>query len=200
MMRIVALVMLFSLLGACFGGGEVVPQDRFYQLADIKGKISQFKKPFKLIAVSEIQTDAVHRQRMILYSQQSSPLMLSTYYYHQWNNTPGQMIQEYLISYLRQADFARTVVRYGERTQIDGQINGYIQHFERVVGDGHPRVKIKLELSFIPRNPGIQHSLTRVYAVEQEAADNTMESTILAFSHGLQTIFGRFVSDVMNQH
>ena len=198
MMRYLSLILIVGLLSACFGGGGVVPQDRFYQLADIGGDIPQVKKPFDVIAVSPLQSDALHRERTILYSLKSAPLMLNTYYYHQWSNVPGKMIQETLIAYLRKAGFAKQVIRYGERTQIDGQINGYLQRFERIVGDGGSQVAVRLELSFIPHAQNAPHSITKVYELEREASDNSMEATVEAFSQALQTIYGRFVTDVMH--
>ena len=107
------------------------------------------------------------------------------------------MIQEQLIAYLRAAGFANTVIRYGERTHIDGQISGYIQRFERIVGEGNPKVSVRLELNFIPRSSAVQHSLTKVYSIEQVASDNSMEATAEAFSQALQKIYARFVADVM---
>jgi ABC-type uncharacterized transport system auxiliary subunit len=198
MMRYLHLILLVSLLAGCFGGGEVVPQDRFYHLADISGDVMQVSKPFGVIAVAPLKSNVLHHERTILYSLQSSPLMLNTYYYHQWDNVPGEMIQEHLIAYLRAVGFADTVVRYGEREQVDGQINGYIQRFERIVGNGLPKVVVRLELSFRTRTPGAQRSLTKVYSDEREAADNSMEATVAAFSQALQTIYGRFVADIMH--
>jgi ABC-type uncharacterized transport system auxiliary subunit len=195
-MRYLSLILLLSLLSGCFAGGEVVPQDRFYHLADISGEVAQVSKPFGVVAVSPLQSDALYHERTILYSLQSAPLMLNTYYYHHWSNVPGQMIQEHLIAYLRKAGFARTVIRYGERSHIDAQINGYIQRFERIVGEGNPKVVVRLELSFIARAPGAQRALTKVYNVEREAADNSMEASVEAFSQALQTIYARFVADV----
>lgn len=198
-MRYLFLIVMLGLLSACFGGSEVVPQNHYYQLADISSDLKQVGKPLGVIAVSPLRSDALHHERMILYSLQSAPLMLNTYYYHQWTNTPGRLIQEYLIDYLRQVGFAKAIVRYGERERIDGQISGYIQRFERIVGTGTPKVMVRLELSFIPRAAGAPHALTRVYTVERRAADNSMEATVAAFSTALQTIYGRFVADVLRQ-
>jgi len=196
-MRYLYLIPLLSLLAGCFGGGEVVPQDQYYHLADISGEVAQVSKPFDVIAVSPLQSDALHNERTILYSEQSAPLKLNTYYYHQWTNVPGQMIQEHLIAYLRKAGFAKDVIRYGERLHIDGHITGFIQRFERIVGQGKPRVAVRLELNFISRKSEPQRSLIKVYDVEREAADSSMEASVAAFSQALQTIYARFVADVM---
>lgn len=199
MMRYLFLLLMLSLLSACFGGSEVVPQNHYYHLADISSGLKQVDRPLGVVAISPLRSDALHHERMILYSLQSTPLMLNTYYYHQWSNTPGHLLQEYLIDYLRQVGFAKAIVRYGERERINGQITGYIQRFERIVGAGAPEVMVRLELSFLPRVAGAPRALTRVYTVERRAANNSMEATIVAFSAALQTIYGRFVADVMHQ-
>ena len=199
-MRYLLLVLSIVLLSACFGGGDVVPQDRYYHLADISGDVARVSKPFGVIAVLPLQSDVLHHERTILYSLQSAPLMLNTYYYHQWSNAPGQMIQEHLIAYLRKAGFARDVIRYGERINIDGQISGYIHRFERIVGGDNPMVAVRLELTFAPRTPATSRSMTRVYDIEQVATDTSMEATVAAFSQALQTIYSRFVADITHEY
>lgn len=199
MMRYLILFVLTGLLGGCFGGGEVIPQNHYYRLANTVANVVHLKQPFGVIAVAPLRSDALHHDRMILYSLQSTPLMLNTYYYHQWTSAPGKLIQENLINYLREVDFARAVVRDGERTHIDGEITGYIQRFERIVGNSNPGVAVRLELSFLPRsnNMSRKHAITRVYNVERQARDNSMESTVAAFSSALQAIYARFVADVL---
>lgn len=198
-MRYLYLIVVVSLLAGCFGGGAAVPQDQFYHLADISGEVVQASKPFDVVAVSPLQSDVLHQERAILYTEQSASLKLNTYYYHHWADVPGQMIQENLIAYLRKAGFAKTVVRYGERPRVDAQITGYIQRFERILGQGKPRVAVRLELSFLSREPGAPSTLTKVYAHEVEAADNSMEASVAAFSQALQEIYARFVADVMRE-
>ena len=196
-MRYYVLILLASLLAGCFGGGEVIPQDQFYHLADISTDVAKVSKPLGVVAVSPFQSDALHLERNILYSEQSAPLKLNTYYYRLWTNVPGQLLQEQLIAYLRKAGFANEVIRYGEGVHIDAQISGYIQRFERIVGQGNPKVTVRLELSFIPRGPGVPRRLSKVYALERAAADDTMEASVAAFSQAVQEIYARFIADVM---
>ena len=195
-MRYLFILLFLSLLTGCFGGGEVVPQDQFYHLADISENISRVSKPFGVVAVTTLQSDALHRERTILYSEQSTPLKMNRYHYHHWTNAPGQLIQEHLIAYLRKTGFASDVIRYGEQSSIDAQISGYIHRFERLVGQGNPKIVIRLELSFISRVAGAQRTLTREYMLEQEAADDSMHASVDAFSRGLQEIYARFVADI----
>lgn len=196
MMRNLFIFLLVSLLAGCFGGGEVIPQDQFYHLADISGTLPKVTRLMGVVAVSALQSDALHRERTILYSELSSPLQLSRYHYHHWTNVPGQLIQEHLIAYLRKVGIASDVIRYGEQSRIDAQISGYIHRFERLLGQGKPKIAIRLELSFISRVAGEQRTLTREYTFEQEAADESMHASVDAFSRGLQEIYARFVADI----
>ena len=195
-MRYLFILLFLSLLTGCFGGGEVVPQDQFYHLADISENISRVSKPFGVVAVTTLQSDALHRERTILYSEQSTPLKMNRYHYHHWTNAPGQLIQEHLIAYLRKTGFASDVIRYGEQSRIDAQINGYIHRFERIVGQGSPKVEIRLELSYVSRAPGVTRNLIREYSFEQVTADDSMHASVDAFSRGLQEIYARFVADI----
>lgn len=195
-MRTLFVILFTIVLAGCFGGGEVIPQDQFYHLADISGQIPKINKPLGVVAVSPLQSDALHRERTILYAEQATPLQLNRYHYHHWTNMPGQLIQEHLITYLREVGIANDVIRYGEQSRIDAQISGYIHRFERILGEGNPKIAIRLELSFNPRTPGRQMTVTRVYSLEQETADTSMHASVAAFSQGLQDIYSRFVADI----
>ena len=200
MIRNIVVLCIVGLLTACFGGGGVVPQDQFYKLADIPDDVTQASHPLGSVAVAPLQSDALHNQRAILYVEQAEPLKVNPYHYHFWGDSPGQILQENLIEYLRKTGFARTVVRYGERQRVDAQITGYIQRFERVLGQGNPKVAVRLELSFISRSAGTPATLTRVYSDEQEATDDSMEATVRAFSVAVQRVYAEFVADVMAAH
>lgn len=196
MIRYPAIVLLLGLLTACFGGGEVIPQDQFYQLGPIGGDIPKVSNPLGVVAVSALQSDALHHERSILYSEQSAPLQVSRYHYHLWTDVPGQLLQEQLIAYLRKAGFAHEVIRYGEQAHIDAQITGYIHRFERVLGQGNPKIIVRLELSFIARTSGAQRHVTKEYTLERETTDSSMHASVRAFSDTLQEIYLQFLTDI----
>jgi ABC-type uncharacterized transport system auxiliary subunit len=194
--RCLLLFPMIGLLSACFGGGQVVPQDRYYHLADISADVIHVTKPFGVVGVSILQSDALHRDRSILYSEQATPLQLNRYHYHHWTDAPGQLVQEHLIAYLRKAGFAREVIRYGAQSRIDAQISGRILRFERLVDQG--KVAVRIELSFATRHTQDQRHLIRVYDLERDCKDSSMNAAVEAFSKALQDIYNRFVTDIMH--
>ena len=95
------------LLSACFGGGESVPQDQFYRLSDVSYDGDRLKQMVNVLAVSSLESDVLHRERAILYSQADEPLKLQRYHYHHWTNVPSKLIQDHLVDYLRSSGMAR---------------------------------------------------------------------------------------------
>ena len=117
MMRHIALLTFVLVLSGCFGGGSEVPQDNFYRLTDITSA-KQLTSPFEVVAVATLKSDALHRERAILYSDVKQPLNIKRYHYHHWTQVPNELVQDHLIEYLRKAEFAPRMVRYGEVVNI----------------------------------------------------------------------------------
>ena len=195
----ISFIPLMFLLSSCFGGGAEIPQDNFYRLADISQNIKQESKPgYNVVAVAMLKSDALHRERAILYSNIDQPLHLRRYHYHHWNQVPNQLIQEHLISYLRHAGFAKRVVRYGEETKTNANITGHIKKFERVLDGGQVVVKAELELHLeTMKSP--RSYFQSSYAVEIETKGDAMHDTVQAFSQALELIYYRFVADFSKQ-
>jgi ABC-type uncharacterized transport system auxiliary subunit len=199
-MRIVTLVCLLSGLAGCFGGGAPAPQNHYYHLADVPSELKAVQGQFGVVAVQSLRSDSLHQERSILYSLKSAPLMLNTYYYHLWTNSPGQLIQDYLVNYLRAVGFADNIVRYGDLGHSDGVVSGYIQHFERIIGDGKPQVLVRLELTYRSSAAAKAFVLTRVYQAQRTADDESMESSVAAFSQALASICSHFSRDVIHAY
>lgn len=194
MKRYLYLLFMTGLLSACFGGGAVVPEDRFYRLAELPAQSPAVVPQIGVLAVAGLQSDDLLRERAILYSEAQAPLTLRRYHYHFWTHIPGQLIQEQLIDYLRAAGVARQVIRFGEQPQRDALIEGYIKRFERRVGDGRPRALVNLELIY--KRGRDSQPVLREYAFEETAVDDSMHATVSAFSAALQKIYAAFVAEI----
>jgi len=199
-MRMIMLTSLLLGVAGCFGGGAPVPQNHYYHLADVPSQLKIQQGPFDIVAVQSLRSDSLHQERSIVYSLKSAPLMLNTYYYHLWTNSPGQLIQDYLVNYLRAVNFAHDVVRYGDRVHSNGVVSGYIQHFERIIGDGKPQVLVRLELTFRSSAGAKAFALTRVYQEKLTTEDDSMESTVAAFSRAIASICTHFTGDVIQAY
>ena len=198
--RKVSILFLALSLSACFGGGAEIPHDNFYRLADIspdiKPKVS-VSSPFQVVAVAALKSDALHRERAILYSDAKQPLHVQRYNYHHWSQVPNTLIQEHLIDYLRKARFSPQVVRYGEVVKIDARITGYIKRFERIIDSGEVKVQVRLELQFETFGDKRRH-YQWIYTVEQAASDRSMDATVEAFSQALESVYQQFLTDLAN--
>lgn len=186
------------LLTGCFGGGGPIPQDQFYRLADITYDGDKLKTIAGVIAVLPLDSDVLHRERAILYSEVNEPLKLQRYHYHHWSHIPPKLIQDSLASYLQTSGIARQVVRYGEQSRVDAEIGGQLKRFERVVGVSNTTVVVQLALSYKTR--GHKPEFYQHVYIQEVAADNaSMYATALAFSQALQTIYAKFIKDLYRQ-
>ena len=186
------------LLGACFGGGESVPQDQFYRLSAASCTGERLTPIANVLAVSALQSDVLHRERPILYSQADEPLKLQRYHYHHWTNVPSKLIQDHLVDYLRSCGIAKHVIRYGDQAKIDAEVGGQIKRFERVLGKSGTTVVVQLELFYQTRGKSprlYQH----VYEHQLDVGNGSMHATALAFSQALQAIYADFIRDLIAQ-
>ena len=196
MKKLIALSLMCLLLSACFGGGAEIPQNNFYRLADIAAAGPKFDVPlFSVMAVSSLRSDALHKERAILYSDRAMPLRLLRYHYHHWTQVPNQLIQQNLIDYLRATGIAKRVIRYGDETNIDANITGYIRKFERILDKGKVSVNVELELQLETFAAPRRH-IQFVASERQIAQDDSMHATVRAFGEALQKIFQQFVAKI----
>ena len=194
-MKKLLLMISILMLGACFGGGQSIPEDQFYRLAPVSYQGEKQQAIANIIAVSALESDALHLERAILYSEANSPLKIRRYHYYFWANIPTKLIQDHLLDYLRTTGIAEQVITYGELTKIDGQIGGQIKRFERVIGTNQISVAVELELFYKTR--GQKPSLFQhVYSQQLAASDDSMHATSTAFSQALAAIYADFVRDI----
>ena len=195
MIKKILLVCSVLTLSACFGGGAEIPKDNFYRLNDISQANKAEASPFKVVAVTSMKSDALHRERAILYSNTREPLHIQRYNYHHWTQVPNELIQEHLIDYLRKTEFAPQVVRYGEVVQVDARVSGYIKRFERVIDGGEVKVQVRLELHLESLGNNRQH-YQFIYDAEQATQGASMHATVNAFSLALENIYQQFLTDL----
>ena len=153
-------------------------------LQDSDSLVMETKPLVEVLAIATLQSDALLRERAILYSEAQAPLTIRRYHYHFWTHVPGQLIQEQLLEYLRAAGIARSVIRYGEQPHADAVIEGYLKRFERQVGSGAPRAALALELVYRERAPE-SRPFMRTYEVVETATDESMHATVKAFCRAL---------------
>ena len=198
--KIIILSVFYSCLSGCFGGGSPVPQDTYYRLSApaIDHKIPS-DTGLGVIAVSTLKSDALYRERAILYSDSDNELSLKRYHYHHWAAIPNNLIQEHLIEYLRETGITKQVVRYGQLNKIEAHITGYIKRFERIVNRSGNRVVVELELQVELIQGEKRRIFYRNYKTDKKPSSDSMQSAVEAFGAGLQEIHQHFVHDMKTQ-
>jgi len=197
--RVFVLLMLTGLTG-CFGGGAPVPQDTYYRLPSAAtAQTRDTGSLLGIIAVSSLHSEALYRERAILYSDSDKELSLKRYHYHHWTAILNNLVQEHLIDYLRNSTVARQVVRYGQQNHIDAHVTGHIKRFERVVNNQGDKVVVELELQIELLGREKQRIYYNSYKTEQKPVSDSMQSVVEAFANGLAHIYQRFVSDLRAQ-
>jgi ABC-type uncharacterized transport system auxiliary subunit len=141
-----------------------------------------------------METDGLHRERAILYSDDEDTIELKQYHYHHWIDSPTRMIRDHLVTYLRNVNAAPLVVTtVGEYVELN--ISGRIEQFERMDFSDQPAVAVELILRLDRQNES-RPLLLKEYQVTRKMDDESMQSAVKAFDGALSKIFSEFYSDM----
>jgi len=143
--------------------------------------------------VKRFVTDGLHSERPLLFSEASQPLSLKQYHYHFWVDAPPRLLQENLISALRNTNTATTVSNY-DPAKRDGHIlSGKIRRFEQIARGKENKIIIELELRLDNRQGNI--IVVKDYQQEHAARSAAPHDLVLAFGAGLTNIYNDFLID-----
>jgi ABC-type uncharacterized transport system auxiliary subunit len=170
-----------------------VPEDNFYHLPRVKLQSNQQAMSGEL-AVKRLVTDGLHSERAMLYSESGQDLQLKQYHYHHWTDSPPRMLQEHLISALRSASVASTVVNYDPAQRNAYTLSGKIRHFEQVGRGKNSEVLVGLELRLDDKNG--KPVLLKDYHYTQAANSSAPHDLVIAFGAALNKIYVEFISDL----
>lgn len=189
--QIAGIALLALLLAAC-AAQPPVPEDNYYRLPEATlppagGTLGH------TLALKRFVTDGLHSERALLYCEADMPLQLRQYHYHHWLDSPPRLIQEHMISALRSAHVADTVLNYDPVERNGLQLSGKIRSFEHRRAGDKATVIIDMEL----RLDGDAGKLLFVhdYRVEQVAASAQPRELVMAYGEALQKLYGLFLAD-----
>jgi len=190
-MRILILSFLV-LLGAC-ASQKPVPVDNYYRLPDIDAaSVPDVALSDGIIFVDILETDGLHRERALIYSESREGLELKQYHYQHWIDSPTRMIRDHLVQYLRAASAAPTIVTsVGLYPQIE--VSGKINRFDQIKNDSHPEVVIALELR-ADKEGRLVH--IKDYFLSETVDGDSIEDTVTAFNKALLGCFAQFINNV----
>ena len=192
--RMIAPLLALLALGCA---AEPVPQDRYYRLASRPDVASGPARPAldATIVVERFAADGLTRDRAIVYSENGSDVEVRRHLYHHWTEPPAELLRDDLVRYLRAAGVARRIVTPELRVPADYEITGHLQRFERVLGAA--RVRVRLRLALHDARSGLVWS--DIYESEAQAKEDSVSGAVHAFNGALESIFARFVKDMIRQ-
>ncbi len=192
--RLIALIISITFLGLLTSCAvpPPVPEDNYYQLPKATLKL-QTKTLVNDLAIKRLVSDGLHGERALLFSKAGQELQLKQYHYHHWSDTPPRMLQEYLISALRQAKVANTVINYdpGQRTELT--LSGKVRHFEQIGRGKKNEVLVELELQLHDKHHKIVH--LKDYRVSQPAKSAKPHDLVSAYGQAMNKIMAEFITD-----
>jgi ABC-type uncharacterized transport system auxiliary subunit len=190
----IATVSLTVLVAGCGGAGPT-PETNYYRLAD-PTNVAALATPAtqRPVVVKVPRATGVRNERNMLYSDDPNAVNLKQYHQHYWEESPSNMVQAWMIDYLRMRNLSATVVRRsssGDRVTI----SSWLTRFERILSEGERNVIVAME--FHVDVSGRSEPLhIGEYRSVQSVGRSDMEGTALAFSAALNDIMKRFDADV----
>ncbi|MCW8953119.1 MAG: PqiC family protein [Rhodospirillales bacterium] len=194
-MRVFASALIVTGVAAC-ASQPPLPQDNFYRL-EVTPPARAMASP-RLDGVAEVQrfsAEGLIAARPIAYTEEGTAHQLHAYHYHFWIEPPISMLQDRLVSYLRDAGAARTVVTPAMRVEPDYVVQGRIVRFERVLG-ATPKVRVELELGVVARADGRVLFVKTYREDRDQGGDDGVTAAAAAFSTAVSEIYARFLADL----
>jgi len=194
--RIIWYLMLTFILAACSSSGPV-PEDRFYQLKTNVSVATKLPGPVLSggLRVDSVAADPLRSGRAVLYRDMHKPLELHRYHYEYWVDQPPRMIHQALLHYLRSSGIADTIRDDTRRASSDYILYTRLLRFERIVGDGAPKVELELEVTLYSERSG-SVVWTAVYLQRQESEGKGMHASVRAMQKALERVLESLVTDL----
>jgi len=195
MRAVLTTLLIAPLLAGCLGSAPPVPRDHYYRLlVAMPAESTETLLPGVMI-VELLQADGLLRERPLLYSTTGGAYELQQHNYHYWNDVPARMLQDQMVSYLRHSGAAALVVTPDTRVRADYRVSGKAKRFERLVGDGAPKVAVEIELT-LQRLSDDALLVVDTYSAEEAAGDDSVGASIEALNAATARVFDAFLSDV----
>jgi len=185
--------MAASLLFACASGPA--PRDHYYRLT--VGVPTALDQPAVkgTVEVGRVRVESISQGRRIVYRETASPGEITQHAYHHWTDPPNVMLQDQLVTYLREAGAASRVVTPAVYVESDYRIGGRLIRFERVLGASGVVVVIELEL-VLTRDSDNELLVLETYRDERTAGGPGVAESVEAFEAATTSIFERFLADI----
>ncbi len=194
--RLSVYLTLLLILAACSSTGPV-PEDRFYQLQTNISATPVVPGPVLSggLRVEHVMADPLRSARAVLYRELRRPLELHRYHYEFWVDQPSRMIYQALLYNLRSSGIADTVYDDTRHADADYRLYTRLLRFERVVGDGAPKVEFELEATLYSERSG-SVMWKGVYFQQQESDGQDMHASARAMQKALEAVLKALLADL----
>ncbi|HMA15621.1 MAG TPA: ABC-type transport auxiliary lipoprotein family protein [Kiloniellaceae bacterium] len=188
-------LVIAPLLAGCLGSAPPVPRDHYYRLlVPMPAESAETLLPGTM-TVELLQADGLLRERPLLYSAAGGAYELQQHNYHYWNDVPPRMLQDQMVGYLRRSGAAVLVVTPDTRVRADYRVSGKAKRFERLMGDGAPKVAVEIELT-LQRLSDDALLVVDTYSAEEATADDSVGASIEALNAATASVFDAFLGDL----
>lgn len=193
--RLLLSAALCLLAAACGGSAPPVPRDHYYRMLVPAPEARNASAVLPgVLSVPPLETRGLLRERPLLYVDAAQPLEMRQYEYHFWSEPLAVLIQDQLVTYLRAAGMARSVLPSSASVPADFELAGRVIRVEQSLGGLAPAVVIELELGVI-RTADNRLVGSKTYRVERPVRDDSVIASVEATNTALAEIFDGFIAD-----
>ncbi len=170
------------------------PTDHYYRIDAGVPDAPAAKRLEGILQIDRLRVDALTSERQLLYQQTADATEIQQHPYHRWSDPPALLLQVELVSFLRAAGAADSVMPATTRAKADYVVAGRIRHFERVL---EPKVRVVVEIEFTATSAEADEVLVnRSYREERAAKDSTVAASANAFAEAVHAVFQQFLTDL----
>jgi ABC-type uncharacterized transport system auxiliary subunit len=191
--RPLILLPILAMLAGCFGAPPPVPKEQYFRLIAAQPAEQAPKKIPGGIEIVPFAGEGVMSDRPLLFTADDGRKLEQRNYAY-WTDAPPQMLRDQLVSYLRDAGVADSVVPSELRIESAYVVRGTIRRLEQLVGSSTGAV-ISLELSVL-ENSSDRLVLSKVYTAEKPTSGDSIDAAVAALNDGLDEIFASFANDL----
>ena len=183
---------LALMLWGCASGPA--PIDHHYRIDAGVPDAPAAKKLEGNLQIDRLRADALTGKRELLYKETANASTIHQHPYQRWSDPPTILLQAELVSFLNAAGAADSVIAATARVRPSYMVSGRIREFERVL---EPEVRAVVEIQLAATSAENREILVNhIYREERNAADTTVEASVIAFNEAVHLIFERFLADL----
>lgn len=189
------IVSSLAIVGIAFGlvacAQPELPQDHYYRL-NVSANTMAAVKLSGVLEVERFRADGLISGRPIAYSETQGHL--AEYNYHFWVEPPVDLLQDAMVTFLRNANLADHVVTPDMRMSEDYLLTGKIKRLERNLIDGN-QVSVEIEIG-LKQSADDKILVLKTYARTLKQSGDTVQGAVDAMNVAISEIYTEFLTDV----